>query len=92
MSKVVQGQSFINKVLEQTGSIDALLEMALLNGVAITNDVSIGTELKTDKVFNTSAIEILKERKPANAQSFVSEIPTYIGIGFMVIESNFIVE
>lgn len=91
MSKVEQGQSFINKVLEQTGSVEGLLATALLNGISITDDLEIGFELKTDIVYNTSVIEILKERKPANAQIFTTDIPTYMGIGFMEIGNNFIV-
>lgn len=91
MSKVVQGQSFVNKVLEQTGGMDALMKMALLNGRSITDDVPMGLVLTTDRIENPTVINILKERQPANAQAFVLEIPTYTGIGLMEIANNFIV-
>lgn len=93
-SKIVhQGQSFIDKVLETTGSIDNAFAMALLNGMSITDDVVIGQEVKTTGVTLKSVVSIYNEKKrPATAITMekLQEIESK-GIGYMRIGSTFIV-
>lgn len=91
-STTYQGQNFIDKVLETTGNIENVFEMALLNNISITDDLPIGTELKTSKATNLEIVELFGEfNKPATAITEQSII-TYIGIGKMSIETTFIVQ
>ena len=93
MSKVQQGQSFIDKTLELTGSVENLLEMAILNNVSITDDVAIGVEIIGSGVVKNGIVEDLKSFPPATkvTSKILEDIPLDLGIGEMIIESTFII-
>ncbi len=93
MSKVQQGQSFIDKTLELTGSVESLLEMAILNNVSITDDVSIGKEIIGTQILKNSIVEgLTNELIATKITSEINQvIPEDLGIGKMAIESTFIV-
>jgi translation initiation factor 2 beta subunit (eIF-2beta)/eIF-5 len=91
--KVYQGQSFLDKVLETTGSIDNAFAMAILNGMSITDDVVVGQELKATGVTLKSVVSIFNDKKrPATAITMeqLQEIESK-GIGYMRIGTTFIV-
>jgi len=93
MSKIYQGQSFLDKVIECTGSVENAFEMALLNGISITDDVVIGQELKPFTITNALIFGLFGDlNRPATmiAQSQIEEIEN-IGIGKMIVGTNFIV-
>jgi translation initiation factor 2 beta subunit (eIF-2beta)/eIF-5 len=92
-AKVYQGQSFLDKVLETTGSIDNAFAMAILNGMSITDDVVVGQELKATGVTLKSVVSIFNDKKrPATAITMeqLQEIESK-GIGYMRIGTTFIV-
>ena len=94
MSKIEQGQSFIDKVTQQTGSFENALEMALLNGKSITDDVVIGGTLIASAVTNRYVVNFLntQNRAPATlAEIKASTSPLDVGIGEMAIETSFII-
>jgi len=93
MSKIYQGQSFLDKVIECTGSVDNAFEMAVLNGVSITDDVMVGQELNPSTITNSLIFGLFGElNRPATmiAKEQIAEIEN-IGIGKMIIGTNFIV-
>lgn len=92
-SKVQQGQSFIDKTLELTGSVESLLDMAILNNVSITDDVSIGKEILGTQILKNSIVEgLTNELIATKITSEINQvIPEDLGIGKMAIESTFIV-
>jgi hypothetical protein len=95
MSNTVrQGQSFSDKVVELTGSIENAFAMSLLNNCSITDSVAIGLDLKASEVTNHRIRDLFDENnKPATAISdhnFEFIIPDD-GIGAMIIEDTFIV-
>ena len=92
-SKVQQGQSFIDKTLELTGSVESLLEMAILNNVSITDDISIGKEILGTQILKNSIVEgLTNELIATKITSDINQvIPEDLGIGKMAIESTFIV-
>lgn len=64
--KIYAGQSFLDKVIETTGSIDNAFEMALLNKIAITDDLTVGSELKVSKITNQFLVNYFNENnRPA---------------------------
>lgn len=92
---VYQGQNFIDKVLETTGSDENAFEMSLLNNVSITDDVIIGEELKVTPVTLKGIVRIFEpNNRPTSGilNAFESgQEPGLSGIGSMIIENNFIV-
>lgn len=67
---VFAGQSFLDKVLETTGSIDNALEMSILNGVSITDNVIVGEELQVLPISNKVVVSYFNEfNRPATAIS-----------------------
>jgi hypothetical protein len=91
--KVYQGQSFIDKVLETTGSTENAFEMALLNGISLTDNVAIGQELQVSSTTRKGVVRLFNSKKrPASAIiNIVGADEENDGIGYMAIENNFIV-
>lgn len=88
---VKQGQSFLDKVLQSTGSVDDALAMAILNGKSITEDLDIGEELECAIVSNKRVVaHFAMNSEPATNISIAhkQEIEN-VGIGTMIIENNF---
>lgn len=95
MSDIVyQGQNFIDKVLETTGSSENAFEMALLNGFSLTDNVVIGQELQLSRVTRKGVVSIFKkDNRPASAlRNKFDAVAENEGIGYMAIESDFIVK
>lgn len=91
--KVYQGQSFIDKVLETTGSTENAFEMALLNGISLTDNVAIGEELLPSSATRKGVVRIFnKNNRPASAIiNSAEKDEENDGIGYMAIGNNFIV-
>lgn len=92
--KVYQGQNFIDKVLETTGSTENAFEMALLNGMSLTDSVAIGQELQPTRVTRKGMVKLFDSRnRPASAIEKKPGIePENEGIGFMEIGTTFIIQ
>lgn len=88
MNKVQQGQSFIDMVYQQTGSIDEVVAMALKNGKSITNEVSIGESISPTKITNMEVFSLFQNRNPATAIR-ANKNDTLEGIGYWAIEKDF---
>ena len=86
--KASQGQSFLDIVIQSTGSLDYALEMACLNTRSMTEDVPIGTVLKVSQAKNTKIVALFDQKnKPATAVlDFIIED---YGIGKMTIGRDF---
>jgi hypothetical protein len=90
---VKQGQNFLDKVLEQTGSLENAFEMALINDLSITDVLVIGDVLKpAGKIKNTIVSLFSENNEPATGLtvSFLAENGNF-GIGKMAIGSTFII-
>lgn len=93
MSKVKQGQSFVDKVTELTGSRENVVKMAVLNGVSVTGFLSNGVSLNSVEITNTEMVKYFKVYgSPATAsKDYKQDQPTFEGIGKMEIGKTFIV-
>jgi len=93
MSKniIYQGQSFLDKVLETTGSIESAFAMSLLNGISLTDDIEIGDKLKPGSIINQTVVEKFNEfSRSATAMKRPPQPPGLAaGIGYMLIGVNF---
>lgn len=94
-SKVIkQGQSFLDKTTQLTGSIENALKMAIANNNGVTDVLEVGVELKSTAITNKRIASFFSEyNEPATAlsQAIIDDIEN-IGIGSMVIEDTFIVQ
>lgn len=90
-----QGQSFFDLVIQGTGAIENAFEMALLNGLSITDDLEIGQTIEPSTITSKSIVAMFSEKHyPATFEVFpkTGELsPVLGGIGYMAIEDTFIV-
>ena len=89
-NKVQQGQSFLDMVFQQTGSFEQALNMAILQGISITDDLQIGESLKITAVTDPDMVNVLQKRNPATALRTVSgDSEKLEGIGYWIINYDF---
>lgn len=88
-NKIYQGQSYLDKVMELTGSAENAFEMAILNGRSITDDVVIGQELKSSAVTRKRVVALFNGfNRPATdirnsiAIQFEYELPGEFPLSF----------
>ncbi|MEY4902575.1 MAG: hypothetical protein RLZZ292_390 [Bacteroidota bacterium] len=93
-SKVYQGQSFLDKVIEMTGSVDNAFAMAVENNRSITDTLAIGTILTYSGAVTKSITSLFNENNRC-ATALTKQNQELIipdeGIGAMVIEDTFII-
>ncbi len=80
MSKsiVYSGQSFFDKVIENTGNIENAVEMALLNEISITDDIVVGSELLISTITNKVIAGYFDDdNKPASLGYEIATIESY---------------
>ncbi|WP_336070008.1 hypothetical protein [Mesoflavibacter sp. CH_XMU1404-2] len=95
MSNVVkQGQSFVDKVVELTGSFENVVAMAVLNNKSITDHLTIGEQINAFPATNKRVASFFnKYNEPATGLT-VAQVANEgsDGIGDMIIGTTFIVE
>ena len=96
MSKniVFVGQNFLNKVVELTGSIDNAFEVAIINNLSLTDNLIIGTELKSTPITNKAIFNFFDHDNKPTTSLTVNEIAQFLldpGIDEMIIETNFMI-
>ena len=93
-SKVSQGQSFSDKTVEITGSIENVVLLSIENNVSITDQLAIGTSLKYSGLVTKSIASLFNDNNrcaTAITKQNHELIAADEGIGAMIIESTFIV-
>lgn len=76
-SKVLQGQSFIDKTIELTGSIESLVQMAFVNNCSITDDLMINDSIVSSGIVKQGVVNGFVYRKPATAVNNNDEVFNY---------------
>lgn len=93
-SKVYQGQSFLDKTIEMTGSIENVFSLALENNVSITDLLVTGEKLTYSGKIIKSIGALFSDRNRCatqiTAQDYTIVIPDE-GVGAMTIEDTFII-
>jgi len=85
-------QTLIDIAMQESGTAEALFQLALLNGVAITDNI-VGVSMEKGAILNSRIVAMFKINKPASDTATplpVAGLPPG-GIGYMQIESSFIV-
>ena len=91
--KVLNGQSLFDIAIQSAGSIEAVFDIALANGISITDDLEPGTVLVVPAVLNRQVAEYYRVNgiQPATGIT-VSDAPALQeGVEFWGIEYDFIV-
>ncbi len=88
ISEVQQGQSFLDKVIQLTGSVESAFDVAIFNNMSITDKRQIGDVVKAEKVTNKRVANFFKNIQPATASNI--ELNNK-GIGYWSIGENFII-
>lgn len=92
---VTTNQSLLDIAIQECGTIDALLELALLNGLSITDVLEVGTKLQTGtniknidllSFFDTNGLWVATA---LTAEDLFNAAPE--GIDYMIIGTDFIV-
>lgn len=95
MSEVKQGQSFLDKVTELTGSYENAIEMAILNGVSITDNAIVKTKYLVGEITEKNVVSYFESHsEPATDidRAYQLELDNLdLGIGKMKIGTTFIV-
>ncbi|MCZ2140824.1 MAG: hypothetical protein LC096_05465 [Bacteroidia bacterium] len=64
MAKLLHNQSIIDLCLQHTGSLNGLVDLAIANGVSITEDLVVGSELVVPKnIANNATVLNFYKRK-----------------------------
>lgn len=90
-TKAKQGQSFLDLVLQQSGSFTDVVSSALLNGRSLTDDININQSVLVNEISDPEQVKIFTGNKPATALSKQTDTAEGKGIGWMIIEKTFIV-
>lgn len=88
--RVVERQSLLDIAVVKCGGVEAAFELALLNGLGITDTISAATELQLPGVANKSIVSyyVTKGYNPATA---ITQAGSGTGIGMMGIGYTFVV-
>ncbi|MDK7376061.1 hypothetical protein QP519_11010 [Weeksella virosa] len=93
INKVQQGQNFLDKVLELTGTIETAIEMADLNGCSVTYSVKINQVIEGSGIRNAMIVQFFRNTPPATAVDVERlDLDSKLeGIDYWAIEIDFIV-
>lgn len=90
-----QGQCFFDLVIQGTGNIENAFAMALLNGLSMTDSLTIGQEVAPSTVTSKAVVALFGPKNyPATCEALPESgvlSPVLGGIGYMIIEDTFIV-
>ena len=93
--RVLEGQSLFDIAIQSCGSAEAAFDLAVLNGVSLTDEVSTGVELVVPGVINKNIASYYANKMLFPATGFAEfggVLPeTQQGIGFWAIDIDFVV-
>ena len=93
-SNVYQGQSFTDKTIEMSGSIDNVFMICLENNASITDTLQIGDKLKYSGNQLKAVTDLFNDKNRCATQITANDYAVIVpddGIGAMIIEDTFIV-
>lgn len=85
-------QTLLDVAVQNCGSADALINLALLNDKSLTEDVPAGTSLLLPDVISTEVVKKLKPYGNVPVTYIDETIVGAEGIGYWFIEQNFVVQ
>lgn len=93
MSAVVQqGQCLLDIAIQHCGDATALLSLAILNNLSVTDEVAAGTALELPAIINQGLVDYYKQNGYVPATAIDPDDAILEGIGFWFLEQDFIVQ
>lgn len=94
--KVSEGQTLLDIALQASGDLTRVFEIAALNSIDITTDLTIGSTLAApepaiDKTYLVDLFAVAY-RKPKSGDSDTEQTKGREGIGFWIIENDFVIQ
>lgn len=88
MITVASRQSILDIAIQHCGSVEAAFQIALLNNLALTDELVPGQQIEIPAVVNSSVVQYYEVNniQPATA---LTEDETPGGIGYWIIELDF---
>jgi hypothetical protein len=76
---VLNNQSLIDIAIQECGSVDAVFQIALLNGRSITDDLVVGDELRMPPAANTAIAQYYENKALKPATSITGDMLDILG-------------
>jgi hypothetical protein len=91
--KVLNNQSLFDLAIQAAGSVEAVFDIALANNVSTTDELTPGRALQIPEVLNKQVANYYSTNgiRPATALSASDAAMLPEGIGFWIVEYDFIV-
>jgi len=90
--KVCKGQSLFDVACICLGAAEAAIQIALLNGISVTDDLVVGQELKLPDVVNRDIVSYYANNGLNPATGITdTEVERLGGLGYMALGIDFIV-
>jgi hypothetical protein len=91
--RVLNGQSLFDIAIQAAGSVEAVFDIALANGIGITDELQPGTVLVIPAVLNRQVADYYSSRgiRPATVLSADDATLLRDGVEFWMLEYDFIV-
>lgn len=91
--RVKDKETSLDIAVLNSGSVEGVFELALLNSLSITQDLASGYELIPGSVIDEEALDELHSRRARPASAIdISEGEQLEGIGYWIIGNDFIVQ
>lgn len=91
MVTILSNQSLLDVSVQETGSLESVFALAVANDISPTSQLTPGSVLDVKVIYNRNIAEYYKNKNLKPATWYYSELSQSLGIGYMAIESNFIV-
>lgn len=89
---VMMGQTLWDIAIQHCGSADAAFAVARLNNISITDMPGPGTELTMPDVMNKQLVNYYMNNNISPATGITATASTPEGIGYWIIENDFIIK
>ncbi len=89
--KIQPGQSLLDAALERCGSAECAFDIAMANGIGVSDEVASGQELLGVDAVNTGVVNYYSVNRisPASSTNIDELMNEFTGIEFMGIELDF---
>ncbi|MDR1116212.1 MAG: hypothetical protein LBL33_08740 [Tannerella sp.] len=87
----VTSQSLFDLSIQLGGHVEAVFALALENGLDITGEISAGTPVQAVNIWDRQTVDYYRVKNIKPATYTGQDVLTLTGIGYMIVEDNFIV-
>jgi hypothetical protein len=90
MITILEGQSLPDIAIQESGSIEAVFDLAVKNGISITDKLQAGLNINNVNPLNQGIVAYYRAKNIRPA-TWMAQNQIHTGIGYMGIDVNFII-